>query len=140
MYLNNELPTISYKYTVWRSTGTPPGGLLVHHVGGLLVHHVGGLLVHHVEVYWWRSEEVGTGHVSCPRNCQAHRKLMVIFQLHSAKGFGSSVTFMARSSRIRSKFALSTEGGGAEPVVMAELQQTPTGHPKRRYLRGRCSL
>ena len=40
----------------------------------------------------------------------------------------------------RSKFALSTEGGGAEPVVMAELQQTPTGRPKRRYLRGRCSL
>ena len=27
----------------------------------------------------------------------------------------------------RSKFALSTEGGGAEPVVMAELQQTPLG-------------
>ena len=32
--------------------------------------------------------------------------------------------------------------GGAEPVVMTELQQTPTGRPKRRYLRGirRCSL
>ena len=39
----------------------------------------------------------------------------------------------------RSKFALSTEGGGAEPVVVAELQQTPTGRPKRTYLRGRCS-
>ena len=39
------------------------------------------------------------GHLSCPRNCQAHRKLMVIFQLHSANGFGSSVTFMARSSQ-----------------------------------------
>ena len=27
----------------------------------------------------------------------------------------------------RSKFSLFIEGGGAEPVVMAELQQMPTG-------------
>ena len=41
-------------------------------------------------------EEVGTGHMSCQRNSQAHRKLMVIFQFHSVKGFGSSV--MTQSS------------------------------------------
>ena len=40
----------------------------------------------------------------------------------------------------RSNFALSTEGGVAEPVVMAELHQTPTGRPKRKCLRGSFSL
>ena len=69
---------------------------------------------------------------------------MAIFQLHSAKGslwefcnfYGAMklVRFNCKGvpKGICSKFVLSTEGGGAEPVVMAELQQTPTGTTKEK--------